>query len=75
MVGSKQLLIATRMGGGTDREREEGGELVVTSLKKNLNAPRPSEHPPVRGKKCYCFRCTVYGTSTYRLSWGAGTHF
>ena len=20
-------------------------------LKKNLNAPRPSEHPPVRGKK------------------------
>ena len=54
MVGSEQLLIATRMGGGTDREREEGGELVVTS---------------------YCFRCTVYGTSTYRLSWGAGTHF
>ena len=58
MIGSEQLLIATRiairMGGGTDREREEGGELVVTS---------------------YCFRCTVYGTSTYRLSWGAGTHF
>ena len=25
-------------------------------LKKNLNAPRPSEHPPVRGKKCVpCF--------------------
>ena len=24
----------------------------VPSLKKNLNAPRPSEHPPVRGKKC-----------------------
>ena len=21
-------------------------------LKKNQNAPRPSEHPPVRGKKC-----------------------
>ena len=21
-------------------------------LKKKLNAPRPSEHPPVRGKKC-----------------------
>ena len=21
-------------------------------LKKNLNAPRPSEHPPVRGEKC-----------------------
>ena len=30
--GSEQLLIATRMGGGggTDREAEEGGELVVT---------------------------------------------
>ena len=27
--------------------------LVYNScLKKNLNAPRPSEHPPVRGKKC-----------------------
>ena len=24
----------------------------TTCLKKNLNAPRPSEHPPVRGKKC-----------------------
>ena len=23
-------------------------------LKKNLNAPRPSEYPPVRGKKCPC---------------------
>ena len=22
------------------------------SLKKNLNAPRPSEHPPVWGEKC-----------------------
>ena len=22
-------------------------------LKKNLNAPKPSEHPPVRGKKCF----------------------
>ena len=29
-------------------------EPVVTEsvcLKKNLNAPRPSEHPPVRGEK------------------------
>ena len=24
---------------------------LVGILKKNLNAPRPSEHPPVRGKK------------------------
>ena len=26
--------------------------VCVVFLKKNLNAPRPSEHPPVRGKKC-----------------------
>ena len=26
--------------------------LIICILKKNLNAPRPSEHPPVRGKKC-----------------------
>ena len=25
---------------------------LFACLKKNLNAPRPSEHPPVRGKKC-----------------------
>ena len=25
---------------------------LVAFLKKNLNAPRPSEHPPVRGEKC-----------------------
>ena len=24
----------------------------LTCFKKNQNAPRPSEHPPVRGKKC-----------------------
>ena len=24
---------------------------LLSSLKKNLNAPRPSEHPPVWGKK------------------------
>ena len=24
----------------------------LSCLKKNQNAPRPSEHPPVRGKKC-----------------------
>ena len=27
------------------------GKLQVCS-KKNQNAPRPSEHPPVRGEKC-----------------------
>ena len=29
-----------------------GTTSVCSLLKKNLNAPRPSEHPPVRGKKC-----------------------
>ena len=24
----------------------------ILFFKKNQNAPRPSEHPPVRGKKC-----------------------
>ena len=28
----------------------------ASSLKKNLNAPRPSEHPPVRGKNVKTFR-------------------
>ena len=28
---------------------------LTCSLKKNLNAPRPSEHPPVRGKKVYLY--------------------
>ena len=28
-------------------------------LKKNLNAPRPSEHPPVWGKKCQNVLCFV----------------
>ena len=28
---------------------------VSLLLKKNLNAPRPSEHPPVRGKKCQLY--------------------
>ena len=27
----------------------------VTCLKKNQDAPRPSEHPPVRGEKCQNF--------------------
>ena len=35
--------------------REKRSDLPRTGdgfLKKNQNAPRPSEHPPVRGKKC-----------------------
>ena len=31
---------------------ENFGKTLQTYLKKNLNAPRPSEHPPVWGKKC-----------------------
>ena len=27
-------------------------ELAIPFLKKNQNAPRPSEHPPVMGEKC-----------------------
>ena len=42
-----------------DRLKEER----LVSLKKNQNAPRPSEHPPVRGKKCqnvsYCIDINV----------------
>ena len=30
----------------------EFGIRFINYLKKNQNAPRPSEHPPVRGKKC-----------------------
>ena len=30
---------------------QEGSCCCCCCLKKNLNAPRPSEHPPVRGKK------------------------
>ena len=31
---------------------ESGRNFMSKGLKKNLNAPRPSEHPPVWGKKC-----------------------
>ena len=31
-------------------------ECLRVSLKKNLNASRPSEHPPVRGGKCQSVR-------------------
>ena len=30
------------------------------SLKKNQNARRPSEHPPVREEKCCCFSHSAY---------------
>ena len=31
---------------------ENNGVSTTTVFKENQNAPRPSEHPPVRGKKC-----------------------
>ena len=34
------------------REKQETSTVRLYFLKKKLNAPRPSEHPPVRGKKC-----------------------
>ena len=36
--------------------------VVSRSLKKNQNAPRLSEHPPVRGKKCQNVYSGVGGT-------------
>ena len=33
------------------RKEKKRKEKKRCCLKKNLNAPRPSEHPPVRGKK------------------------
>ena len=30
--------------------------VIVSGLKKNQDAPRPSEHPPVRGKNVKTFR-------------------
>ena len=43
-------------GGGGYKESWSWRSLFVEYpslfLKKNLNAPRPSEHPPVRGKNC-----------------------
>ena len=35
---------------GLDQAPNTEGQQVF--LKKNQNAPRPSEHPPVRGEKC-----------------------
>ena len=29
-----------------------GSKVFMSLLKKNQNAPRPSEHPPVREEKC-----------------------
>ena len=42
----------TCLGLGMHFLEESCSELCGRCLKKNQNAPRPSEHPPVRGKKC-----------------------
>ena len=39
-------------GGSGCRLRITFSLVVIGFLKKNQNAPRPSEHPPVMGKKC-----------------------
>ena len=36
----------------TDTLRDKMDNSFFCCLKKNLNAPRHSEHPPVWGKKC-----------------------
>ena len=42
--------------GRETRERRKKKSIIIekknTILKKNLDAPTPSEHPPVRGEKC-----------------------
>ena len=38
-------------------------------LKKNQNAPRPSEHPPVRGEKCQKRLGGIIGCNYKTSSW------
>ena len=38
-------------------------------FKKNLNAPRPSEHPPVRGENVKTFRGGIIGCKDKTSSW------
>ena len=38
------------------KRHDKLGYSSTICLKKNLNAPRPSEHPPVRGKNVKTFR-------------------
>ena len=42
-------------------------EAGPSCLKQNLNAPRPSEHPPVRGKKCQNVEVGSKAVNTKRL--------
>ena len=49
------LSTSSRINGMTTHTHTEKilpGTYYTDCLKKNQNAPRPSEHPPVRGKKC-----------------------
>ena len=43
------------------------GSVVTLVFKENLNAPRPSEHPPVRGKKLFEAKptCVIHGLARY----------
>ena len=40
----------------------------TVSLKKNLNAPRPSEHPPARGENVKMFRWDHNSGCKYKTS-------
>ena len=51
-VTIKLKSLSQRFEESDEGDRQMGFGVVHCCLKKNLNAPRPSEHPPVRGKKC-----------------------
>ena len=44
-------------------------ESSIESLKKNQNAPRPSEHPPVRGKMSKRLDGIIIGCKYKTSSW------
>ena len=52
--------------------RRERGQGSIYFLKKNQNAPRPSEHPPVRGgkklKRLGGIKGCKYKTSSWHLN-------
>ena len=54
-----QIFLQKQILGKSDTSKYEALNFVVGDvdfLKKNQNAPRPSEHPPVMGKKVKTFR-------------------
>ena len=55
-TGTTEEYIAETAPRGWDSKVERYAFIGGGFLKKNLNAPRPSEHPPVRGKNVKTFR-------------------